>query len=104
MSMAALARGKRPPFKSRLQSAEKLRQALARTPICLAEHMAKAGVETMVGHEVRLLEIATDCTDRESFRSAFPEIPGPSDREQPSRAQEDWVPQRLSTGPAPSGE
>ena len=32
--------------------------------ISLAEHMAKAGVETMIGQEVRLLEIATDCYSR----------------------------------------
>ena len=37
--------------------------------ISLAEHMAKAGVETMIGQEVRLLEIATDCTDQGLFEN-----------------------------------
>lgn len=37
--------------------------------ISLAEHMAKAGVETMIGQEVRLLEIATDCTEQGLFEN-----------------------------------
>jgi putative DNA primase/helicase len=37
--------------------------------VSLAEHMAKAGVETMIGQEVRLLEIATDCTDAGLFEN-----------------------------------
>src|SRR5580698_946834 len=35
--------------------------------ISLADHMAKAGVETMIGQEVRLLEIATDVSDQGLF-------------------------------------
>jgi len=35
--------------------------------ISLAEHMAKAGVETMVGQEVRLLEIGTNVTEAGLF-------------------------------------
>jgi putative DNA primase/helicase len=37
--------------------------------ISLAEHMAKAGVETMIGQEVRLLEIATDCSEHGLFEN-----------------------------------
>jgi putative DNA primase/helicase len=37
--------------------------------ISLHEHMAKAGVETMTGQEVRLLEIATDCTEHGLFEN-----------------------------------
>jgi putative DNA primase/helicase len=37
--------------------------------ISLAEHMSKAGVETMIGQEVRLLEIATDCTEQGLFEN-----------------------------------
>lgn len=37
--------------------------------ISLAEHMAKAGVETMTGQEVRLLEIATDCSEHGLFEN-----------------------------------
>jgi len=37
--------------------------------VSLAEHMAKAGVETMIGQEVRLLEIATDCSDQGLFEN-----------------------------------
>jgi len=37
--------------------------------ISLAEHMSKAGVETMIGQEVRLLEIGTDCTEHGLFEN-----------------------------------
>lgn len=37
--------------------------------ISLAEHMSKAGVETMIGQEVRLLEIATDVTQEGLFEN-----------------------------------
>jgi hypothetical protein len=37
--------------------------------IFLAGHMAKAGVETMIGQEVRLLEIATDCSEHGLFEN-----------------------------------
>src|SRR3984957_9373911 len=37
--------------------------------VSLAEHMAKAGVETMIGQEVRLLEIATDCSEHGLFEN-----------------------------------
>lgn len=37
--------------------------------ISLAEHMSKAGVETMVGQEVRLLEIGTDVSDAGLFEN-----------------------------------
>jgi putative DNA primase/helicase len=37
--------------------------------VSLAEHMAKAGVSTMVGQEVRLLEIATDCSEHGLFEN-----------------------------------
>ena len=37
--------------------------------ISLAEQMAKAGVETMIGQEVRLLEIATDCSEQGLFEN-----------------------------------
>ncbi|MGD1098509.1 MAG: DUF927 domain-containing protein [Bryobacteraceae bacterium] len=37
--------------------------------VSLAEHMSKAGVATMVGQEVRLLEIATDCSEQGLFEN-----------------------------------
>jgi putative DNA primase/helicase len=37
--------------------------------ISLAEHMGKAGVETMIGQEVRLLEIATDVSEQGLFEN-----------------------------------
>src|ERR1035438_1109849 len=37
--------------------------------ISLAEQMAKAGEKTMIGQEVRLLEIATDCTEDGLFEN-----------------------------------
>jgi putative DNA primase/helicase len=37
--------------------------------ISLADHMSKAGVETMIGQEVRLLEIATDCAEHGLFEN-----------------------------------
>jgi putative DNA primase/helicase len=37
--------------------------------ISLAEHMAKAGAETMMGQEVRLLEVATDCSEDGLFEN-----------------------------------
>ena len=37
--------------------------------ISLAEQMAKGGVETMIGQEIRLLEIASDCTEHGLFEN-----------------------------------
>jgi uncharacterized protein (DUF927 family) len=50
--------------KSRLGSAKRSWRVLFLTSgeISLAEQMAKAGEKTMIGQEVRLLEIATDCS------------------------------------------
>ena len=37
--------------------------------LSLHEHMGRAGIETMTGQEVRLLEIATDCTEQGLFEN-----------------------------------
>jgi putative DNA primase/helicase len=57
--------------KARMGSAKRSWRVLFITSgeISLAEQMSKAGVETMIGQEVRLLEIATDCTDQGLFEN-----------------------------------
>ena len=57
--------------KARMGSAKRSWRVLFITSgeISLAAQMSKAGVETMIGQEVRLLEIATDCTDQGLFEN-----------------------------------
>jgi len=57
--------------KARMGSAKRSWRVLFITSgeISLADHMAKVGVETMIGQEVRLLEIATDCTEHGLFEN-----------------------------------
>jgi putative DNA primase/helicase len=55
--------------KSRLGSAKRSWRVMFITSgeISLAEQMAKGGVETMIGQEVRLLEISTDCSTEDGL-------------------------------------
>jgi len=57
--------------KARMGSAKRSWRVLFITSgeVSLAEHMSKAGIETMIGQEVRLLEIATDVTQEGLFEN-----------------------------------